>query len=1276
MRLAPTLLTLSACLVLSAGESPPDFTKDRVLYVVPYAHLDTQWRWTYITSIDQFIRNTIEENLANFAKFPKNVFTFTGSSRFQMMQEYYPDGFAKVKALIKAGRWHVGGSSVEENDANVPSPESGIRQVLYGNRYFRREFAVESIDYMLPDCFGFQAHLPSVWAHCGLKGFSTQKLSWGSARGVPFEVGVWEGVDGTSIVAALNGTDYTGSVGARLDTDPHWIERMERSGKRSNGVFVDYRYFGVGDRGGAPRQGDIQKTLDSMGNPDGRFQVRMTGSDQMFRDLPADAVAKLPRITGDMLLTAHSSGSISSQAYMKRWNRKSEQLADSAERAAVAARWLGGPTYPFPRLEEAWYRVLVSQMHDIMPGTSLPKAYELSWNDEVVALNLFAGVLDQSVAHLARGLDTKVAGVPLVLWNPLAIQRRDVVEATVDFGSAPPAAVSATGPDGKPVPVQILGTDGNRLRLALLPDLAPLSASVVAIVPTAGAPAAGGLRVAKNGLENERWKVALNTAGDVASIIDKAAGDRELLRSPHQLQFQYHKPREFPAWNMDWDDQRKAPMAVVDGEVKVRIIERGPVRVALEVTRQARDSIFVQTIRLSAGGERIEFANRIDWQSKECALKASFPLTVSNPKATYNLGLGTIERATNDEREYEKPHREWFDLTAGDGSYGVSILEDSKFASDKPDDATLRLTLLYTPGVRGDYLDQYSQDWGRHDITYAVYGHRGDWRNGSQWQARRLNQPVVAFQVGAHAGPLGRSLSLASVSTPQVDLRTLKAAEDGDAVIVRLQELDGRPADQVAVRFAGAISEAWEVDGQERRIGDARIVNGALVTSLGAYRPRSFAVKLKAGSAIKQPTATAVPLAFDTDVVTPDSDRADGAMDGEGRSYPAEQFPAAIDADGLSLRLGPVADGAKQALSCAGQRLVLPPGDTLVLVAAATQRVDAVFTLDGRSQRIVIPAWTGFVGQFDNRLWDRPFGDIDYICRGTVTGIASGYINREPIGWPMHHRHSVKLGNESYRFTYLFVRKLPLAGARSLTLPNDPRVRLFAAAVVTGSDNAFAPAAPLYEDFSDRGPIDLRVKPPEYALLAGLKPAGIASIDRKAEWADLTMGLPRPGNAASGRPVRTVGTRKATTRDGRGADQGLVLTDGRQTENEDDLSRCLWFDGGESRFILDLGASIPIARVATYSNHKSNRAPQQFTLWGSNATEPPSGEFTTGKDSGWTYLARVDSYQLGEGGKHGSVVSDREGGALGPFRWLLWIGTGTAHEGTFFSEIAVDAAKQ
>src|SRR6185295_3088218 len=247
----------------------PDLSKDPTLFVVGYAHLDTQGRWTYQDTLREFIPDTLRDNFKLFDKYPHYVFNFSGSRRYKMMQEYYPDDYKKMKAYVAAGRWFPCGSSVDENDANVPSAESLVRHVLYGNRFFRQEFGVASEEYMLPDCFGFPASLPSVLAHCGIRGFSTQKLTWGLAIGkVPFNVGVWEGPDGRSVIAALNPLEYVGQVKENLANSEMWSKRIDNTGSKY-GTYADYHYFGTGDQGGAPKESSVdmvEKSVHSDGH--------------------------------------------------------------------------------------------------------------------------------------------------------------------------------------------------------------------------------------------------------------------------------------------------------------------------------------------------------------------------------------------------------------------------------------------------------------------------------------------------------------------------------------------------------------------------------------------------------------------------------------------------------------------------------------------------------------------------------------------------------------------------------------------------------------------------------------------------------------------------------------------------------------------------------------------------------------------------------------------------------------------------------------------------
>jgi alpha-mannosidase len=665
--LAALLAAPLLCLIPFTAANPqpidkPDLSKQPTLYVVGYAHLDTEWRWEYPQVISEYIPKTMHENFKLFEKYPHYIFNFSGANRYRFMKEYFPADFAKVKEYVRSGRWFPAGSSMEEGDVNAPSAEAILRQVLYGNEWFRKELGKTSAEYMLPDCFGFPASLPTILAHAGVKGFSTQKLTWGSSadgggpeslektpEGTPFNVGVWVGPDGQSVLAGLNPGSYSGGietdlskplppaqpnteleqVRARMQAlmqkgrqaqaagqpfDPKdireyttlrnqqqaltkiqqdrdlqrfqgdWAARVENNGKIT-GVYADYHYYGTGDTGGSPDEDSVKRleAIVTKGTaslpPEGEFFFRRgqphpqwpavqvgegpvhvisATAEQMFLDITPSQAATLPRYTGEMELTNHSAGSLTSQAYQKRWIRKEELLADAAEKSSVAAEWLGARPYPLQRLNDAWTLVMGGHFHDLAAGTATPKAYEFAWNDDVIAMNQFAGILSDATQAVSAGLDTRSKGIPVVVFNPLNIAREDVVEASIEFPGAAPSAVRVTGPDGAEIPAQM--ANGKVLFLAKVPSV---GYAVYEVLPGAAGPqSASTLKVSQDSLENRYYRVKLNAAGDVASIFDKSL-NRELLASPARLAISYDNPSQWPAWNMDWDQEQAAPKAYV-----------------------------------------------------------------------------------------------------------------------------------------------------------------------------------------------------------------------------------------------------------------------------------------------------------------------------------------------------------------------------------------------------------------------------------------------------------------------------------------------------------------------------------------------------------------------------------------------------------------------------------------------------------------------------------------------------------------------------------------
>ncbi len=1260
-----TLINLSGY----AQEAYPhkyDLSRTPVLYTVGYAHLDTEWRWDYEETINDFLKATMDENFDRFEKYPEYVFTFSGARRYRMMKEYYPDRYKELKKWIIRDRWFVGGSSVDECDPNVPSPESIIRQVLYGNNYFRSEFGKESVDFLLPDCFGFQAHFPSVLNHCGLKGFSTQKLSWGSANGIPFALGTWIGPDGEGIVSALNATSYNGGVQERLDTSAYWAGRVFENGKKY-GVFADFRYYGVGDVGGAPREEDVQHAVGSLNHPDSKIHVYLSSSDQLFRDLTPEQAAKLPSYSGDLLLTEHSSGSITSQAYMKRWNRKNELLAQATEPLAVIADYLGAIPYPKERLNEAWWLVLGCQMHDILPGTSIPSAYGYAWNDEVLAMNLFASMLESSAGAVIRAMETTSEGIPLVVYNPLSIAREDIVEATIDYPDGVPDFIRVVGPDGEEVLSQVTNQTKSSVQLLFLAHVPSLGLACYDVrASKQPSPLISTLRAGRLSLENDSYRILINTEGNIHSILDKNL-DKELLSGNMKLEFLKEHPRYWPAWNMDWKDRKKPPVGFVEGPAKTTLVEDGPVRKTYKIERQSRNSYFTQWVRLTAGeaGTRITIDNEVAWQSKGVSLKASFPLTAANNQATYNLGLGTIERPVNHDKKYEVPSREWFDLTDRSGGFGVTILEDCKFGSDMPNDSTLRLTLLYTPSSN-EYHDQATQDWGTHAFSYGIYGHAGDWRKGlSEWQGRAVNQPFIAFQTTSHSGFLGREVSLASLDTSQVAIRAMKLKEDGLSIIIRVQELFGETISDVGLSMHGMIVSANEVDGQERVLAALSPKKGILHFSLAPFEMKSFSVTLEnPPDTLVQPSSMPVAFYYDQAVVSHDSTRVNYSFGSSKFSIPAELFPEEISVDGIRFTLGGTANWQLNALACNGQKIEIPKTgqfNKLYILASAEKDTVATFRNGRLKEEILIQGFTGNIGQYDTRIWDQ---------HGQVSHVEPGFIKRDEVAWFAPHLHN-NTSNIPYRYGYIYKYELnvdPTTG--SIQLPTDPSVKIFSMTLANNPFDDIQPVQPLFDDFTDRKTLQLNMEQ-RYVTEKMAQKASVQMTRRKTA-DELPVKVTTKDYASVLKPngvtVTYLGSESDDPKRSPWAPIPVsVINDGMFDLMPGDSARDIWFDKGEGRLVIDLQKSIDIDSLHIFSSLDLARGAQSFSVWGYPDKPNPSFIGNPSK-AGWNFIVMAKPIDLWGGGK---AVYQLLMDPPNNYRYLMFVSESGGHGPVFFREVDV-----
>jgi len=1033
------------------------------VYLVATAHFDTQWNWDVQISIRDYLLKTLEQNLFLLKNYPNYLFNFEGGVKYQWMKEYYPDQYEKVKEYVRQGRWHIAGSSWDANDVNIPSPESFTRNILYGQMFYQDEFGVRGTDLFLPDCFGFGWTLPTIAAHSGLIGFSTSKLQGGRTKPffennkkIPFDIGLWKGIDGSKIMLVPHGYSYVKRWSVQdLSNDTTLFGLADRSPLKTV-----YHYYGVGDTGGAPTIESVMSVEEGLkGN--GPVKIVSATSDRLYKDyLPFDKHPELPVYSGELLMDLHGTGCYTSQAAMKLYNRKNEQLGDVAERAAVVAQWTRGQEYPGKTINEAWKRFIWHQFHDDLTGTSLPRAYEFSWNDELLSQKEFAQTLTTSVGAVSRILNTQVKGIPLVINNPVAQPVKDILEISIE--GMPTKQFGVYDENGKPVPSQFVSVDGQE-KLLIAAHVKPMSFTVYELLAGGRNSKATALRVTANTIENSIYKVRLNANGDIASIIDKRY-NVELVKAGKTIRlalFTENESLNWPAWEI-----KKAtidrPAIDITGDVTIKIVENGPVRASLCVERKYGESTFRQYIRLTEGGQddRIDFVNEIDWQTTNALLKAEFSLNIENESATYDLGIGTVERKTNTDLAYEVPAQYWADLTSKDLSYGVSILNDCKVGWDKPDDNTLRLTLLNTPKSITRKPYQNFQDFGFHTFTYSIMGHKGSYRDAQTIvKAEILNRPLTAYTTGKHAGTAGRSFSFLQTFDDRMMVKALKKAENSNEYVIRLYESTGKDVNNFSITFASEILSAKVLNGMEDVAGDAVFNGKNLIINAKPYSINTFSLRLKPGTfpPLTLPVSIPVDLKYNTRTATINAYRSDANIDGEGYSYAAELLPPKLHSSGIEFKLGnPVLENA---IKCGGDTIILPQNgqyNKLYLLASSiSDDVFATFYVDGKPTELLIPYYSGFIGQWGH------------------TGHTEGFFKPAEVAYTGTHRHHFYnvivsdyreciRSDAHYEFTYMFKYCIDIhRNAKKLVLPNDPKVLVFAVSLGANENDNIVPVVDL-----------------------------------------------------------------------------------------------------------------------------------------------------------------------------------------------------------------------
>ena len=756
------------------------------LSICGQSHLDVIYLWPVKETYRKSCRTTTNM-LSLMREYPQFRFSQSQPFLYEKLKEHYPAVFAQIKEMVKEKRWEAIGGMYVEPDANMTGGEALIRQIMFGKRFLKEEFGVDTRTCWLPDVFGAVYTLPQILVKSGLPYFTTIKLNtWNDTNEFPYHTFWWQGPDGSRVLTHFPPTHF----GEMFEPDiikRHWSEYKQ---KRETGESL--LMYGWADGGGGPTREMVEASLRLDGFP-GMPGAEIEPAEDYFKRIEMKA-ENLPVWDDELYLEAHR-GTYTTRGDIKKQNRQVETLYRDAEILSSLAFALGGPKRQ-EHLNEGWKRVLVNQFHDTLPGTHVPEAIADIEEDYETAFQIGREVRDRAIDYLKERIDSS-PGICII--NTLAWERDDIVSLPWEGEE-----IGTIETAGQRAPVQHYDS---RIWFYLrgIPSIGWVTARAT---PQASAEKTGEFNGRE--LNSDFYRIEFTPEGNIKSIYDKTAR-REVLEGGSGNQFQVFEDN--PGYKLNaWDilesfEDREWPVSF-QGEWEV--IANGPVFCIIRGHWEVLNSRIEQDIILYKDTAQIDFRTRVEWRDSQKLLKVCFPLSVRTRAATYDIPFGNIERPTHrntswEAAKFEVSAHKWADMSEGD--YGVALLNDCKYGYDARENR-LRLTLIKSP-VRPNP----ASDTGRHEFNYSLLPHSGQWREaGIDRAGYQFNIPVIAVVCSEQTeATLPDRFSLLEPDARNVIVETVKQAEEGDRLVVRLFDNRGCRGD-VKLRSGIGIDKAEETN--------------------------------------------------------------------------------------------------------------------------------------------------------------------------------------------------------------------------------------------------------------------------------------------------------------------------------------------------------------------------------------------------------------------------------------------------------------------------------
>jgi alpha-mannosidase len=805
---------------------------------IGHSHIDMAWMWRSQHTREK-ARRTFSTVLNLMRQYPEYQYIHTSPQLYKFVKQDDPELFERIKEKVAEGRWEPNGGVWVECDTNIPTGESLVRQFLYGKRFFKQEFGIDSKVLWLPDTFGFSWAIPQIMKKSGMSYFACSCIHWSKYNRFPHDTFYWRGLDGSEVLVTFftapgetirNHYNYNGLI-APYDVQVAWEHYRE---KRKNDELL--MPFGWGDGGGGPTR-EMLESIRAQANLPGHPSVKIGRVESYFERLESRLKQEKVMVWDGEIFQENLQGVYTSQARNKRLNRLSEILIHDAEWFNSLSCTLKPDTdYPQKEINENWEKILHLQFHDVLPGTSIHAVVEDSMQDYAVIDHAGSGLRDNALRSIAEEIQSEIDA--LVIFNSIPWQRREIVKIP---WTPQIAAKTILDSEGTPQLMQEIEEDGEKKILLECDQLPVWGYRTFPWVSKKINSPDSELRAKLDLMENQYYRIQFNPIGQITSLFDK---QRQFESIPpgekgNVLQVFEDRPFNGEAWVIDPYYQDK--MTVIDHLLSSEVEESGPIRAVIRFTWQFSDSTITQWVTLYRNNPRIDFRTCLDWHQHQMLLKAAFPLNIRATSATYEIQFGNIQRPTHqntpiDVPHFENPAQKWVDLSEGD--YGVALLNDCKYGYDVKDNV-MRLTLHRSPTEPDPQADQ-----GMHYLTYSLLPHEGTWRNSIvAEQAYALNYPLHTALVSANtSGSLPSQLSWATIDCDHVILETLKKAEDESAWIIRLYEYKQYRNERVSLHFWQDIKRAVEVDLMEENEEQLEFDHNRVTFSIHPYEIKSIKV--------------------------------------------------------------------------------------------------------------------------------------------------------------------------------------------------------------------------------------------------------------------------------------------------------------------------------------------------------------------------------------------------------------------------------------------------